>query len=185
MFIYAKRELYPIRIRKKNLKLASLIYAQLGGCYGELGAAIRYFMQRTTMPDERGVMLLTDIATEELGHVEMIQTLIYQLSKDATIDDYKKENLSCEYVMSGKGTPPKGCDLPFDTKGIAVTGNWKVDLLEDMGAEEKARITYEKLIDMCDDQEVRDVLLYLRQREIVHYNRFKDLKELYEKEYNM
>lgn len=183
MFIYAKREMYPINIKRKDVKMASLIYAQLGGANGELGAAIRYFMQRTTMPDERGVMLLTDIAAEELSHVEMIQTLIYQLTKDATIKEMEEAGLACSYVMHGKGIPPVGCDFPFDTKGIAINGDWKVDLIEDMCAEEKARITYEHLIDLTSDNDVKNVLLYLRQREVVHYNRFKDLMEVYQREY--
>lgn len=183
MFIYSKREVYPINVKKKDVKLASYIYAQLGGANGELAAAIRYFSQRVTMPDERGVMLLSDIATEELSHVEMIQTLIYQLTKGATKEELAENNLGCMYVMHGKGIFPGGCDYPFNTITLGVTGDWRVDLIEDMAAEEKARITYEHIIDLCGDEEVKNVLLFLRQREVVHYNRFMELKEIYEKTY--
>ena len=182
MFIYSKREFFPIDIKKKDLKLAKALYAQYGGPYGELGAALRYFAQRTTMPDERGRMLLTDIATEELGHVEMICTMIYQLTKGATIKEMEEEGLGCSYTVHGTGLFPSCCNGgAFTTEGIGVTGDYIADLSEDMAAEEKARATYEHLINQTSDPDVINVLLYLRQREIIHYNRFRDLLRCYKK----
>ena len=182
MFIYSKREFFPIDIKKKDLAMAKSLYAQYGGPYGELGAAIRYFAQRTSMPDERGRMLLTDIATEELGHVEMICTMIYQLTKGASVREMEEAGMACMYTLHGTGLFPGNCNgEPFTTAGIGVTGDYISDLTEDMAAEEKARSTYEHLINQTSDPDVINVLLYLRQREIIHYNRFKDLLESYKK----
>lgn len=183
MFVYSKRLIYPIDIKNKDLKMAKELYAQYGGPHGELGAALRYFAQRTDMPDEQGVMLLTDIASEELGHVEMIVTMIYQLTKGASPKEMEEAGLCCDYTLHGKGIFPGSCNgEAFTTSGIGVSGNYKIDLLEDMAAEEKARGCYEHLIDMTKDETVIQILLYLRQREIVHYNMFKKLLEKYKKE---
>lgn len=182
MFIYSKREFFPINIKKKDLGMAKKLYSQYGGPHGELGAALRYFAQRTTMPDERGRMLLTDIATEELGHVEMICTMIYQLTKGATIKELEEAGMGCMYSVHGTGLFPSNCDgEPFSSSTLAVTGDYIADLSEDMAAEEKARVTYEHLIEQTCDPDVINVLLYLRQREIIHYNRFKDLLKTYKK----
>ena len=180
MFIYSKREFFPIDIKKKDLKMAKALYAQYGGPYGELGAALRYFAQRTTMPDERGRMLLTDIATEELGHVEMICTMIYQLTKGATIKEYKEAGLEGLYTEHGFGMFPTDVEgVPFSVYGIGATSDPITDLEEDMAAEQKARSTYEHLIDIATDEDVIQPLLFLRQREVVHYARFKELYDYY------
>lgn len=181
MWSYEKRLLYPINIKRKDLKFAKVIVEQYGGANGELGAAIRYLNQRYTMPDERGKALLTDIGTEELGHVEMICTMIYQLTKNATVEEMKAAGLTAHYVQHGLDPFPADANgVPFNTGGIGSTGDPIVNLYEDMAAEEKARAVYEHLIDVATDPDVIQPLLYLRQREVVHFNRFKELLEYYQ-----
>lgn len=184
MFKYEKTLLYPVNVTKKDMRMAKYIVTQYGGPYGELGAAIRYLNQSYSMPDEKGATLLTDIATEELGHVEMICALLVQLTKGATLEEYEKAGLGKHYTEHGFGLFPSDVNgVPFGVANMGATGNYEADLIEDMAAEEKARLTYEHLIDLADDENVRKVLLYLRQREVVHYNRFKDLLEMYNKEF--
>ena len=183
MWKYEKRLQYPVNIRKKDLKLAKYLVTQYGGSNGELAAAFRYLNQRYTMPDNRGKALLTDIGTEELAHVEMISTMIYQLMKDATIEELKEAGLDSHYAEHSKGLYPTDANgVPFTVAYFATTGDFKADLMEDMAAEQKARAVYENLIDLTDDPDVIAPLLWLRQREIVHFNRFKELFEMYEKE---
>lgn len=185
MFKYCKLTPYPIEIKRKDPKMAKYILAQYGGPYGELGAALRYLNQRFTMPDQRGKCLLADIGCEELGHVEMICMMIYQLLDGCSIKELEEAGLGCNYALHGKEIFLSDCNgQDFSTSGIGATGDFIADLTEDMAAEEKARATYEHLIDLATDEDVKNVLLYLRQREIVHYNRFKDLLEIYKKEYN-
>ena len=182
MFKYEKMLEYPINVKKKDLKMAKLLVTQFGGPDGELGASLRYLTQRFTMPDDRGKSLLTDIGTEELGHVEMICTMIEQLIKDATIEELKQNGLDSWYTQHNKGLFPMDANgVPFTSAYIASTGNPIVDLSEDMAAEEKARAVYENLIDLCDDEDVIRILLFLRQREIVLFNRFKELYKYYKK----
>ena len=183
MWKYEKRLQYPVNIRKKDLKLAKYLVTQYGGSNGELAAAFRYLNQRYTMPDNRGKTLLTDIGTEELAHVEMISTMIYQLMKDATIEELKEAGLDSHYAEHSRAIYPTDANgVPFTVAYFATTGDFKADLMEDMAAEQKARATYENLIDLTDDPDVIAPLLWLRQREIVHFNRFKELYEMYEKE---
>ena len=183
MFQYQKKLQYPIDIKKKDLKMAKYLVTQYGGSNGELGAALRYLNQRYTMPDNRGKALLTDIGTEELGHVEMISTMIYQLTKDATIEELESVGLGSHYVEHNKGLFPTDSNgVPFTVAYFATTGDAIADLYEDMAAEQKARATYENLINMTNDPDVINPLLWLRQREIVHFNMFKDLVNIYEKE---
>ncbi len=180
MFKYEKMLEYPINIKKKDLQMAKLLNAQFGGPDGELGAALRYLSQRVTMKDERGKALLTDIGTEELGHVEMICTMIRQLIKDASIEELKKNGLASWYTQHNKGIfPTDASGVPFTSAYIASTGNPIVDLQEDLAAEEKARATYENLMDLTDDESLLAPLSFLRQREIVHYTRFKELLDYY------
>lgn len=183
MFKYQKKEMFPVKVKGKNVKLAKYIHSQLGGPYGELAASITYLSQRYTMPDERGRNLLSDIGCEELSHVEMISTLIYELTKGATPEEMEENGLGCDYVVHGKGIAPVSCNgVDFCSSGIGVSGDPIVDLQNDMAAEEKARSVYEHILDICQDEEVRNVILFLRQREVVHFNRFKDLLEIYKKE---
>ena len=183
MWKYVKRLEYPINIKKKDLKMAKLLVTQYGGANGELAAALRYLNQRYTMPDNRGKALLTDIGTEELAHVEMISTMIYQLLKDATLEELKEAGLDSHYAEHGKGLYPTDSNgVPFTVTYFATTGDPLADLSEDMAAEEKARATYENLIDLTNDPDIIGPLLWLRQREIVHFQRFKELYEMNKKE---
>ena len=183
MWQYQKKLQYPIDIKKKDLRMAKYLSTQYGGANGELGAALRYLNQRYTMPDNRGVALLTDIGTEELAHIEMISTMIYQLTKDASISELESAGLGSNYAEHNKALYPTDSNgVPFTVTYFATTGDPIADLYEDMAAEQKARATYENLIDMTNDPDVIGPLLWLRQREIVHFNRFKELAEIYLKE---
>ena len=182
MFKYEKTLQYPVNIKKKDLKMAKYLVTQYGGSNGELGAALRYLNQRLTMPDNKGKALLNDIGTEELGHVEMLETMIYQLMKDATLEELKEAGLDTHYAEHAKALFPTDANgVPFTTSYFATTGDPLADLSEDMAAEQKARAVYENLIDLTTDPDVIGPLLWLRQREIVHFARFKELYDEYEK----
>ena len=182
MWKYVKTLQYPINIKKKDLRMAKLLVTQYGGANGELAAAWRYLNQRYTMPDDKGKALLTDIGTEELAHVEMISTMIYQLMKDASLEELTTAGLDTHYAEHGYALYPTDANgIPFTVAYFAATGDPIADLSEDMAAEQKARATYENLINLTDDKDVIDVLLYLRQREIVHFERFKELYEEYKR----
>ncbi len=181
MWAYQKRLQYPINIKKKDLKMAKLLVTQYGGSNGELAAALRYLNQRYTMPDNRGKALLTDIGTEELAHIEMISTMIYQLMKDATLEELIEAGLDSHYAEHNKALYPTDSNgVPFTVAYFASTGDPLADLSEDMAAEQKARAVYENLIDLTNDPDVIGPLLWLRQREVVHYNRFKELFDYYQ-----
>ena len=185
MFSYQKKLQYPINIKKKDLRMAKFLVTQYGGSNGELAAALRYLNQRYTMPDDRGKALLTDIGTEELAHIEMISTMIYQLMKDATLEEIQEAGLESHYAEHGKGLYPTDANgVPFTVAYFATTGDVLADLSEDMAAEQKARAVYENLINLTDDPDVIEPLLWLRQREIVHFARFKELYDYYKKKMN-
>ena len=180
MWAYEKRLQYPVNIKRKDLKMAKYLNAQYGGPDGELSASLRYLNQRYTMPDERGKALLTDIGTEELAHIEIIATMISQLTKDATIEELEKAGLGAHFMMHDHGlfpTDPNG--VPFTTTYIETTGDYIADLESDMAAEQRARATYEHLMDLTDDPDLLAPLSFLRQREIIHYQRFKELRNYY------
>lgn len=180
MYKYEKKLNYPINITKKDLKMARYIITQLGGPAGELGAALRYFSQKFTMPDERGKALLNDIACEELGHCEMISTMFHQLTKNATVKELEDAGLGAYYADHNIGVyPVNASGNSFTADYFASTGDVITDLSEDMAAEQKARSVYENLIKMTDDEDVIGPLLFLRQREIVHFNRFSELYDYY------
>ena len=180
MFNYNKRLQYPVNIKKKDLRLAKYLVTQYGGSNGELAAALRYLNQRYTMPDNRGKALLTDIGTEELAHVEIISTMIYQLMKDATLEEIKEAGLDTHYAEHSKALYPTDANgVPFTVTYFATTGDPLADIAENMAAEQKARAVYENLIDLTTDPDVIGPLLWLRQREIVHYTRFKELFDYY------
>lgn len=182
MFKYVKHTNYPINIQKKDVKMAKYLVTQFGGPNGELAASMRYFSQKFNMPDERGKALLNDIATEELGHCEMIATMVHQLTKDATIDELEAVGLGSMYTEHGKGVyPSDSFGNPFTVSYFAVTGDVLADLSEDMAAEQKARAVYENLINMTKDEDLLGPLLFLRQREVVHFNRFKELYDYYKR----
>lgn len=180
MFRYLKTLQYPINIKNRNLKMANYIISQYGGAQGELGAAIRYLNQRFTMPDDMGKALLTDIGTEELAHVEMICTMIYQLTQGASKEELVANGLGSYYTEHGFSLFPSSPDgFPWTAAYISSTGDPIADLEEDLAAEQKARAVYENLIDLTSDSDIVGPLLWLRQREVVHYDRFKELSDYY------
>lgn len=180
MWVYQKKLQYPVEITKKNLRMAKNIITQVGGANGELGASLRYLNQRYTMPDNKGKALLTDIGTEEMAHMEMVSTMVYQLMKDATLDEIKESGLDSYFTEHGKAVYPMDANgVPFSATVFAVTGDPLADLSEDMAAEQKARATYENLITLSDDPDVIAPLSFLRQREVIHYQRFKELFDEY------
>ncbi len=182
MWKYEKKLQYPVNIKSKDLRIAKILYDGLGGADGELGAAIRYLQQRYTMPDEKGRALLTDIGTEELGHVEIISTMIYQLTKDATIEELKDAGLDTNYSSHGKGIYPSNSNgVPFNVASIGITGDYIADLAEDMAAEKKAKAGYEHMMTLTKDNDILAPLSFLHQREVVHYARFKQLFDYYVK----
>lgn len=173
MWYYVKTLQHPINLKSKDLEMAKFLIAQYGGPDGELGAALRYLNQRYTMPTDKSKALLTDIGTEELAHVEMIGTMIYQLMDNATIDEIKEAGLGGHYTNHGRA--PFYCDpngVPWTASYIQAKDDVIADLHEDMAAEQKARVTYEWLLNLTDDHEIKDILKFLRAREIVHFQRF-------------
>lgn len=184
MWTYSKKLQYPVSIKSKDLAMAKYIITQFGGSNGELGATLRYLTQRYTMPDDKGKALLTDIGTEELAHMEMISAMVYQLTKDATMDEIKAAGLEAHYTEHGVSLYPTDANgVPFTVSYFAVTGDPVADLAEDMAAEQKARATYENLMNLTNDPDLLAPLSFLRQREIVHYERFKELYEEYVEKY--
>lgn len=180
MYKYEKHLAFPVDIKKKDLRMAKYIISGLGGYAGELAAALRYFSQSFSMPDAKGKALLNMIATEELGHCEMIATMFRQLIKDASLQELEEAGLADYYVEHGKGVYPLNASgVPFNVDYFASTGDPIVDLAEDMAAEEKARAGYENMLRLAQDPDLIAPLLFLRQREVVHYNRFKELYEEY------
>lgn len=180
MFKYEKMLEYPINIKRKDLRMAKLLNEQLGGANGEVSASLRYLCQRFTMPDEKGRALLSDIGSEELSHAEMISTMICQLVKDASLEELKKAGLDTHFAEHKKGIYLANSNgVPYTSAYIEVTGDPIVDLMEDMAAEEKARATYENLMDLTKDPDLLAPLSFLRQREVVHFNRFKELRDEY------
>ena len=154
--------------------------AQYGGPYGEMAAALQYLNQRYTMPDDRGKALLTDIGTEELAHIEMIATMAFQLMNGATIDELKVAGLEGNFAQhDGALFPTDANGVPFSATYTSTTGDYIADLESDMAAEQRARATYEHLMDMTNDPDVLGPLSFLRQREIIHYQRFKELRNYY------
>lgn len=180
MWIYKKKLEYPVNITKKDLKLAKCLLAQYGGPYGEISAATQYLNQRFTMPDDKGKALLTDIGTEELAHVEIIGAMIYQLMKNASIEELKNAGLEGNFTQFNHSLFPADSNgIPFTASYIATTGDYIADIESDMASEQRARATYEHLMDLTDDKDVLAPLAFLRQREIVHYQRFKELRNYY------
>ena len=183
MWKYEKKLQFPVNIKNKNIKMAKYIITQCGGANGELGATLRYMNQTYTMPDDYGKSELTDIATEELAHLEIISAMVYQLLDGANAEELEKEGLGSQYTEHKLGIYPQDSNgIPFTASYFAVTGDYLADISEDMAAEQKARATYENLMDLTDDPDLLAPLSFLRQREIVHFERFKKLFEYYSKQ---
>ena len=182
MWKYEKRLQFPVNIRNKNVQMAKYIITQVGGSNGELAATLRYLNQRYTMPDEKGKAVLSDIATEEMAHMEIVSAMIYQLLQGATKEELKEAGLLSQYTEHGNGIYPNDSNgVPFSASYFAVTGDPLADIAEDMAAEQKARAIYENLMNLTDDEDILAPLSFLRQREIIHYERFKALYEEYAK----
>ena len=175
MWAYEKKLQYPVNIKNPNPTYASIIVSQLGGPDGELGAAMRYLNQRFSMPDGQIIGMLTDVGTEELSHIEMIGAILYQLTKNMTekqiidggFDKYFVDHTAGVYTTAASG-------FPFSAASYAVKGDMLADLHEDLAAEQKARVTYDNLLRLIDDPDVRDPIKFLREREVVHYQRFAE-----------
>ncbi len=178
MWTYEKRLQFPVNIRKTCPKTASLIISQFGGPDGEMAASMRYLSQRFTMPCKECAGLLTDIGTEELAHLEMIGAIIYQLTKNMKPEDAKAAGFDAYYIDHTAGVwPTAAAGIPFNACEFQSKGDAITDLYEDMAAEQKARSTYENLIRIIDDPDILAPLKFLREREIVHFQRFGEAME--------
>lgn len=175
MWSYQKTLQYPVNIKKPNPALAKLIITQLGGPDGELGASLRYLSQRYAMPYKECIGILTDIGTEELGHMEMISAIVYQLTRNLTPEQLREGGFDAYFVDHTTGIYPVAASgVPFSADTFQSTGDAIADISEDMAAEQKARLTYDNILRLADDPDVLDPIRYLREREIVHYQRFGD-----------
>lgn len=179
MWIYEKKLQFPVKIKNPNPKMASVIVSQLGGPDGELAASMRYLNQRFSMPDRKIAGILTDVGTEELAHLEMIGSILYQLTRNLSVEEIEKSPLAPYFTDHTTGVyPVAAAGVPTDMKYIGVKGDVLADINEDLAAEQKARVTYDNLLRMVDDPDVREPLKFLREREIVHYQRFGDALRL-------
>ncbi len=173
MWAYEKKLEYPVCIKNTNPMLAKAIISQLGGPDGELSASMRYLNQRYVMPYSQVKGVLTDIGTEELAHMEIVSAIIYQLTKNLSMDQIKDSGFYTYYVDHTTGVYPAAASgVPFTASYFQCKGDPVTDLVEDLAAEQKARSTYENILRLTDDPDVRDPIKFLREREIVHFQRF-------------
>lgn len=176
MWQYEKKLQYPVKIKNPNPRLAGVIISQLGGPDGELGAATRYLNQRYTMPSGEAIGMLTDIGSEELGHCEMIAAILYQLTRNLTPEEIMAGGFDKYFVDHTTGIYPQAASgVPFSASSLQSKGDAIADLVEDLAAEQKARVTYDNILRLSDDPDVNDVIRFLRQREVVHFQRFGDI----------
>ena len=179
MFVYEKKLQYPVKIKNVNPKLASIIISQYGGPDGELGASLRYLSQRYSMPYPELKALLTDIGTEELGHLEMIGAIVHQLTRNLTEEQIKSGGFDTYFVDRTTGVyPTSASGFPWSAASMAVKGDLIADLTEDLAAEQKARVTYDNILRLSDDPDVNNAIRFLREREIVHFQRFGECLRL-------
>lgn len=177
MWVYEKKLQYPVNIKQTNPKLAKIIISQYGGPDGELGASLRYLSQRYTVPYPEIKAILTDIGTEELAHLEMVGTIVYQLTKNLSIEEIKNAGFGDYFVDHTTGVyPTASSGMPYSASTMQVKGDLLTDLHEDLAAEQKARTTYDNILRFCDDPDVIDAIRFLRAREVVHYQRFGEAK---------
>ena len=173
MWIYEKKLQHPVKIKNPNPKLAQIIISQLGGPDGEIAASMRYLHQRYSCPYDKITGILTDVGTEELAHVEMISAIIYQLTRNLSQEQIESSPFATYFVDHTTGIYPIAASgVPFDMKYVGIKGDLLTDLNEDLAAEQKARTTYDNILRLTDDPDVRDPIKFLREREIVHYQRF-------------
>lgn len=173
MWVYEKKLQYPVKITTPNAKLAKVIITQLGGPDGELAASLRYLNQRYTMPYKEAKGILTDIGTEELAHAEIISAIVYQLTKDLSIEEIKKSGFDTYFVDHTTALYPVAASgMPFTATYFQSKGDPITDLIEDLAAEQKARTTYDNILRLADDPDVKEPIKFLREREVVHFQRF-------------
>ena len=185
MFIYDKKLQYPVRIARPNPRLASIIISQYGGPDGELGASLRYLSQRYSMPFDELKGLRTDIGTEELGHLEMIGAIVHQLTRNMKDEQYRDPAFAPYFVDHTAGVYPTAASgFPWSAASMQVKGDPIADLSEDLAAEQKARVTYDNILRLSDDPDVNDVIKFLREREIVHFQRFGEAMQLLREKLN-
>ena len=185
MFIYDKKLQYPVKIANTNPRLAAIIISQYGGPDGELGASLRYLSQRYSMPFDELKGLLTDIGTEELGHLEMIGAIVHQLTRNLNDSQIKDAGFAPYFVDHTVGVYPTAASgSPWNAASMAVKGDPMADLVEDLAAEQKARVTYDNILRLSDDPDVNDVIKFLREREIVHFQRFGEAAQLLREKLN-
>lgn len=179
MWIYEKRLQHPVKIKNPNPALAKVIVSQLGGPDGELAASLRYLNQRYTAPWSEIKGVLTDIGTEELAHVEMISAILYQLTKNLTPQQIKESGFDTYFVDHTLGIYPVAASgTPFTATYFQSKGDIITDLHENLAAEQKARTTYDNILRLVDDNDVREPIKFLREREIVHFQRFGEALRL-------
>ena len=185
MFAYDKKLQYPVKIANTNPRLAAIIISQYGGPDGELGASLRYLSQRYSMPFDELKGLLTDIGTEELGHLEMIGAIVHQLTRNLNDNQIKDAGFAPYFVDHTVGVYPTAASgSPWNAASMAVKGDPMADLTEDLAAEQKARVTYDNILRLSDDPDVNDVIKFLREREIVHFQRFGEAVQLLREKLN-
>ena len=185
MFIYDKKLQYPVKIDRPNPRLASIIISQYGGPDGELGASLRYLSQRYSMPFDELKGLLTDIGTEELGHLEMVGALVHQLTRNLKDSQLQDSAFAPYFVDHGIGVYPTAASgFPWSAASMQVKGDPIADLTEDLAAEQKARVTYDNILRLSDDPDVNNVIKFLRQREINHFQRFGEALQLLREKLN-
>lgn len=185
MFIYNKKLQYPVKIAHPNPRLASIIISQYGGPDGELGASLRYLSQRYSMPFDELKGLLTDIGVEELGHLEMVGAIVHQLTRNMKDEQYRDPAFAPYFVDHTAGVyPTAAAGAVYNSGMMQVKGDPIADLAEDLGAEQKARVTYDNILRLSDDPDVNDVIKFLREREIVHFQRFGEAMQLLREKLN-
>lgn len=179
MWIYEKKLEYPVKIKNPSTQTAQIVISQLGGPDGELGASMRYLNQRYSCPNAKISGILTDVGTEELAHLEIVAAIIYQLTRNLTPEQIAGTPFATYFVDHTTGVYPVAASgVPFDIKYMQSKGDLLTDLNEDLAAEQKARTTYDNILRLVDDPDVRDPIKFLREREIVHYQRFGDAMRL-------
>ena len=173
MWSYEKRLEFPVNIKEPNAKLAQVIISQYGGPDGEMGASMRYLSQRYSMPYREVAGVLTDIGTEELAHLEMVATIVHQLTRNLSMDEIENSGFANYYVDHTVGIWPQAAGgVPFTATQFQSTGDIITDLMEDMAAEQKARTTYDNILRLVKDPDVCEPIKFLRMREIIHFQRF-------------
>jgi spore coat protein JC len=173
MWSYEKKLQYPVKIKNPNPALAKVIITQFGGPDGELGASMRYLSQRYSMPYGEVVGILSDVGTEELAHLEMVSAIVHQLTRNMTIEQIKESGFEPYFVDHTAGIYPVAASgVPFTAAAFQSKGDAITDIMEDLAAEQKARTTYDNILRLVDDPDVRDPIKFLRQRELVHFQRF-------------